>query len=88
MNVPYSMDDREPDLVAPWGQYNDHQDLATSYGDPADRIPDPTPMYVFYSEIELAQSEVFHRLLIRTLKCKERQIDELRLEILNLMESK
>lgn len=87
MHIPYSMDDSEPDLVAPWGQYNDHQDLASSYGDPADRIPTRTPMFVFHSELELAQSEVFHRLLLRSLKCKERQIDELRQEILNLMES-
>lgn len=89
MHVPYSMDDSEPDLYGSLGGHSDdYQDLASSYGDPADRIPTRTPMYVFYNETELAKSEVFHRLLLRSLKCKERQIDELRQEILTLMESK
>lgn len=85
MHVPYSMDDSEPDLVAPWGQYNDHQDSASSYGDPVNYNP-PTPMYVFYSEMELAQSEVYHRLLLRSLKHKDREIDRLRNEILQMMQ--
>lgn len=83
MHVPYSMDDSEPDLhCGMGGQRSDDRDMCSSW-EPA---PRPQPKYVFYSDEELAQSEVFHRLLNKTLKCKERQIDELRQEILKMME--
>lgn len=81
MHVPYSMDDSEPDLYG---------SLGGRYSDEPDDYPPPPnpPMYVFHNEIELAQSDVFRRMLLMALKCKERQIDELRQEILNLMELK
>ena len=85
MHVPYSMDDSEPDLVAPWGSYNDFPDRRETY-DPEPYIPPPKPMFVFWSEEELAQSDVFHKLLLRSLKCKDKHIDELRQEIIDMME--
>lgn len=84
MHVPYSMDDREPDLVAPWGSYDDFPDTRDSY-EPDPEPDPPKPMYVFWSEEELARSEVFQRLLNRTLVHKDRQIEELRIEILGML---
>lgn len=90
MLVPYSMDESEPDLYGGMGGQSydyppDDRDLCSPW-EPSEPTPRPQPKYVFYSEEELAQSEVFHRLLNKTLKCKERQIDELRQEILKMME--
>lgn len=93
MHVPYSMDDREPDLGCGFGGHTfdyppDDRDLGSPWGEPVRRAdpPDPPkPMYVFWSEEELARSEVFQRLLNRTLVHKDRQIEELRIEILGML---
>lgn len=90
MHVPYSMDDSEPDLHCGMGGHgydypHDDRDLCSPWGDPKP-IPQPKPMYVFMNELELVQSEVFHRLMLKTIACKERQIDELRQEIIKMME--
>lgn len=96
MHVPYSMDDSEPDLHCGMGGFGgndyeyppDDRDLGPPWGEPVNRSkPKPVvkPMYVFYNETELAQSEVYHRLLLRSLKHKDREIDALRKEILGMM---
>lgn len=85
MHVPYSMDDSEPDLVAPWGQYNDHQDLVSSYGDPVNYNPPKPPMFVFQTVEDLARSDIFKQLLLKGLQHKDREIERLRNEILDMM---
>ena len=87
MKVPYSMDDDEPDLYGSLGGHQpDDQDLHSSCGDPVQRkLPlVSTPMFVFYSVEELVTSEEFQRQLGMALKSKQKQIDELRVEILEL----
>lgn len=86
MRVPYSMDDNEPDLHegfggrsnAPYQELDDVDDRYTS-------TPAPRPMFTFYSEEEMVQSEVFQRHLQKTLIAKQRQIDALRQEIIDLL---
>lgn len=78
MHVPYSMDDSEPDL---------HCGMGGSQVDREDQIDmelKPVPMYVFYNVEELVTSEVFQRQLSMALKSKDKQIDELRNENLDL----
>lgn len=94
MRVPYSMDDDEPDLYGSLGGHQpDDQDLHSShggrdggYGNPTQSAMDlkPVPMFVFYSVEELVTSEEFQRQLSMALKSKQKQIDELRIEILEL----
>lgn len=102
MKVPYSMDESEPDLYGTLGGHQpDDQDLQSSYhgrdggyGDCTKRSAPqqeqldlkPVPMYVFYNLEELVSSEVFQHQLSMALKSKQRQIDELRVEILALDE--
>lgn len=97
MHVPYSMDDSEPDLYGGMGGYmdDDQQDLYSSrngrdggYGDggkcPELPLPKPAPMFTFANERELVSSEVFQRYLCAALKHKDKDIHELRVEILEL----
>ena len=97
MQIPYSMDDSEPDLYGSLGGHDvDQQDLVSScngrdggYGNPGEQAGldlKPVPMFVFYSEEEMYTSKAFQVALGKTLKHKQRQIDELRLEILTLHE--
>lgn len=93
------MDDSEPDLYGGLGGHQpDDQDLQSSYngrdggyGDctkPHQEVLElkPVPMFVFYNIEELVTSDVFQRQLSMALKSKGRQIDELRVEILELHE--
>lgn len=95
MQVPYSMDDSEPDLHCGMGGQSDDQDLYSSsggrdggYGDPANTVYVPSTALVFASEEDMLLSEVYQRNLAKSLACKQRQIDELRQEILNMLQSK
>lgn len=83
MHVPYSMDDSEPDLVAPWGTYDDFPDRRETYE--PEYIPPKPPMFVFHTVEDLVRSEIFHELLLKSLVHKDREIARLRNEILDMM---
>lgn len=82
MHVPYSMDDSEPDLYGGLGGHVERDDNMPQ----ASLDLKPVPLYVFYSQEEMYKSDAFQHMLGKVLKCKERQIDELRVEILELNE--
>lgn len=79
MHVPYSMDDSIPDL---YGSYGGEVDESTPQRELL--LSPPSPMFSFSSEQELIQSDVFQRCLCKTLEHKDRDIHQLRLEILEL----
>jgi len=88
MHVPYSMDDSEPDLGCGFGgiTQDDHKIGWRDY-ETVHIPPEPKPEFVFMTEMDLVKSDVFMKHIRMALKGKDRQIHELRLEILELSQS-
>lgn len=74
MHVPYSMDDSEPDLYGSLGGHHmEPMHACTPY----------RPMFEFDSIQDLLSHPIVREHVRKTIESKQRQIDELRIEILN-----